>query len=1283
VTTALWIVQLSDLHFGPHSRFAGQDPLRLARLHTQALGETRPALRVAAGEKVGLVIVTGDIAEAARPREYAEAHAFFAALMGELGLPRRCAVFVPGNHDVSWNATKKVTLEQDDDGFDNAERDHRIQAEKLRQFERFVQEFYGKDEQQIVQPLGHGAFVYSFPEQRVAVAALNSCERESHLAQGGYLSEAQAQALMVQWRTGEAHSWLKIIAIHHNPVATVPANVTHWVEYLKTKKDQLKEETLAHFVADTHGFEGRERLRAVAEDCQVQVVLHGHHHAASVDPWVWRRGGKGQTLVLSAGSWGLEQDQLPAGQPAMVHLLRLDPARAEARSLLRMYEPRARAEGEVEAGHFAVDAANPEGVTLHLCVPSGWHGVPERADVDDRRGGGALARDFVAAYRETLKRTYERWELGGLGAVQPGGAGRPVEARLDDMYLPLRLGKGFAPERTDAGQTIGPDELLAREARLVIRGPAGSGKTTWMKWTFRRLVELPGALPFLVELRKLAADWEKAQPRGTARTLEAYLEGWVAEAGLSGWAGAVREALASTTGPRPVLLVDGWDELGPLGHEVREKLQQLCSRYPRIVAVVSSRPYGDSRPTQSDGFEVLDIQPLSDEEIAAQAEQFQARVYGNDAAAARASAGRFLAALGASVEAKELARTALLLTMMLLISRDRPMPDRRHRLYEECLRNLLSARPQLREAEGAQRLREAWTPNDSEERLRAVARLAFEIQAEGYKRSNRSPIVRSWDELEPLLPDSWRREERRRFLVWLVASAGVMVDRADEKLMFTHLSFQEYLTAHQMEATLEGPEARIAACRERMDDVDWWETLRLWAAIVEGRNPEHLAPVLAALVEGEAEGFWLAGAMLADGVGEVAFERWCAGLRQRFHAGEARFMDVAARAWAGSRQEQRRQRIAAIWPEVERELRWLPAVQAAGWREDAGIPGASVQNAFARLLASRAERWGIAEGRVLAGCSPLWPGRPAEVLLLRLWSGHRSAAGLRLQTLLSQGGAVHLNSVAARWLKVTTEDPSQVRDWARELVRNLERNWARKLMQYWARDWARDWAQDLARDWARDLARDWVRDWARDLARDSARDWARGSARDSARDWARDLARYLARDWVRDWARDWALPENASWVIDFAALEIASFGRAGTRVHLAFADVQPDPLLHLFQTATRLSLHLTTDPTAFQQALVALPPATDPLWPALARHLTRRASLDDQALLEDLARHPEKRDPPLSWALQYYVRGDLILDDGREILLDNLCDELGLPRLPYLEDLPDELELDDLEAPEI
>ncbi len=63
---------------------------------------------------------------------------------------------------------------------------------------------------------------------------------------------------------------------------------------------------------------------------------------------------------------------------------------------------------------------------------------------------------------------------------------------------------------------------------------------------------------------------------------------------------------------------------------------------------------------------------------------------------------------------------------------------------------------------------------------------------------------------------------------------------------------------------------------------------------------------------------------------------------------------------------------------------------------------------------------------------------------------------------------------------------------------------------------------------------------------------------------------------------------------------------------------------------------------------------------------------EDRALLVDLARHPEKREPPLSWGLRFIVRGDVMDNDGEVLTLDELCGELGLPRLPYLEEMPDE-----------
>ena len=1275
----LLVLHLSDLHFGPHGRFGGQDGERLASRFAAAIEAAREEQGFRQG--VGLVVVTGDIAEAARKSEYEAALGFFGHLDARLRVPRDRFVFVPGNHDVSWAETRKVQIEQDDEGFDAAEFERRLALVRLARFEAFVAAFHGRPRAELpnVTSIGNGAVVHHFasPEGGIAVAALNSCERESHARQGGSFGEAQAQRLLDHLR-GLPPSWMSIVAVHHNPITPVPEAVESWVEWLRGHSGPLKPETIEHFAADAAGFEGKERLRAVTEDARVSVVLHGHHHGADAHAFPFRRGDKGHTLVLSSGSWGLEPGKLPESQPAMVHLLELDPARRQARSVLRIYAPRARAEGQVEPGTFAVDPASPRGATLDLYVPKGFG--EEKQAVAPSEGAETVA--FVEAYRRRFGARYVRWDLGGVGVTQPSAGGPPVEARLDEMFVPPRLGTNTEPGRFDDGAPLDPWALVTRKAPLVIRGPAGCGKTTVLRHCFRKLLAEGdrSSVPFLIELRELGRAWERSLP--SERTLEVYLAGRLAEVRGRDERRTLAALFDDPTGPRPILLVDGWDELGDLGDEVREKLMGLLHASPRVLAVVTSRPYGESRPSGAEGFDVLDVQPLSDEEIGAFAAQFHRRVHGEDEVAARAASERFIAALASSAEAEALSRTALLLVMMLFVHRSRPLPDKRHELYRVCLDNLLSARPRAKEVEGAQVPSVMFRPEDAAERMRAVAELAFRMQQYGYQEQGRSPIVRTEEEICDLLPRRYSSEQRRGFVAWLVSAAGVLVDRADGTFSFAHLSFQEYLVAHYWAAVLEMHHARLKVCQTYLRQLAFWETLRLWAALVEDRNPEHLEALLSDLMGGwDADGFWLAGVMFADGLGEGQFEAWVARLPERFHVHEQVRASAAARAWATSQQEGRRQRLAAAWPEIAARARWLPAVIAASWWQEARLGREEAEPpAMSRLLSAAGEGQGVARGRALGGSSPVWPGDPPELSLLHLWPGPRGPAAARLQTLVSLGGGrEHLGRAARKVLVPEREE----RDLARQMARSLARSWAKEAAHD---DWVRTWALDLARDWAMDLSRSWAREWTRDFALDLARYWARYLARywtrDLARDWAFDLSRYWARDWAQDWVFDmamaWAdeleLPEEP-WTLDFAAVELAGIGRAGTRAVLAFSEPK-DPLLRLFHEACRLSLRPRSESAPFRRALAELPEGTDPLWPALARHVARLSTPEDRRLLCDLAEHPDSRGKPLSWGLRYYVRGDLVLDDGTEVGLDELCDEAGITRLPWLVDMPDELEVD-------
>lgn len=71
------LLHLSDLHFGAHSRFKGEDLTRLGKAFFKDLEAKRGGF--AKGSRIDLVAVTGDIAESGKPTEFKEGELSLAA----------------------------------------------------------------------------------------------------------------------------------------------------------------------------------------------------------------------------------------------------------------------------------------------------------------------------------------------------------------------------------------------------------------------------------------------------------------------------------------------------------------------------------------------------------------------------------------------------------------------------------------------------------------------------------------------------------------------------------------------------------------------------------------------------------------------------------------------------------------------------------------------------------------------------------------------------------------------------------------------------------------------------------------------------------------------------------------------------------------------------------------------------------------------------------------------------------------------------------------------------
>ena len=338
---SILILHLSDLHFGPNSRFAESDPKELSQKLCLAIQDECKMRKI--DDKISLVIATGDLAESARSEEYNRTRSFFDNLATKLKIDRDSFIFVPGNHDVDWIACKRVELDQEEQRFSEEEFVSRMNRTKFKNFEIFSKDFYGISLEEKGRPINYGSYIYDIDNMRLSIAALNSSEKESHRKKDhlGFLSDNHAQSLMNEWYGDKYKSYIKIIAIHHNPVPTIPENVDQGIKNLEDlgKEGRLKDEDVQRFASDAVGFVGHDKLRSISGQCQVQLILHGHHHVADQNTWAWQSDGIAH--VLSAGSWGLKKEELPKDQDNNLQLILLELEEGRIYAWTLVYNPRA------------------------------------------------------------------------------------------------------------------------------------------------------------------------------------------------------------------------------------------------------------------------------------------------------------------------------------------------------------------------------------------------------------------------------------------------------------------------------------------------------------------------------------------------------------------------------------------------------------------------------------------------------------------------------------------------------------------------------------------------------------------------------------------------------------------------------------------------------------------------------------------------------------------------------------------------------------------------------
>lgn len=841
----LTILHLSDLHFGNKNRFAGTDPAKLAAdFHHSLVEEMKHA---SLEPELDLVIVTGDFAEVGKPVEFKDARAFLDGLRQAAGLHPTRFVLLPGNHDINWNDCRNLRNDLDNGDLTQAEFDARLPVAKLRRYHDFVRAFYELGDSDpaapanlaligpTCQPLAGGGWLMDFPGLLLSVAALNSSEREDDQKPGGFLSEQQAQALMDAW-DAPAEPRLRLIAVHHNPVATTEANANWSAEWIagKAQTTGLTEDTIRHYTADLVGFTGRERLRAVARERNAHLLLHGHHHDAA-DTSSWPCSGDQHCAVLSAGSFGLKDDQLPGDAPLSCQVLRFDTGPSpRLRALPLVFDPRHRPAGKVSPGQFRLSPRSDAAYNKPLTLPDGWPTAAAPAPV--HAGPSPALRQRLVALAIT---TYSPANLGGLYA--PGEKDRSDDIRLADIFVEPSLARFHArPGRStvdDArameaaaaeGQRVSAGGALeAPGAPAVILGEPGSGKTSLLHWHLLR--QLPRwaadpALTFPVYLR--LSVWEKDCPANMALPVYAHAvlakqlsqdpadlpAGWLAE-------------------DRPVLwLLDGIDEVRDPHRrsQLMEELRTLPAAWPAHSWVVTSRPTGYHRGNLGT-WQEWELAPLDNDQARSLLTNWSRLLEKLDRRAVF-HAGNLFDALTEQTGLSRLRRNPLLLTMIVLFYRDsKRLPDHRWEFYEHAARALRRSWVSFRSSASGDGADETLSSVIHGDWLDPVlAHLAIAAMRQG-------EVVFSSEALRTAVQAALRERnfaageaETRAaaFMDRALRFIGVFVEKGTDRYGFLHLTFQEYYAAEWLLS--HEPEAG-KLIKSHWQHSDWQETWDLYA----------------------------------------------------------------------------------------------------------------------------------------------------------------------------------------------------------------------------------------------------------------------------------------------------------------------------------------------------------------------------------------------------------------------------------------------------------------------